>query len=556
MILLTLGIPVSEDDWPGQGVPFVDLGPDDPSSLYPHEYVAKAAVLHVTNGKDATHFAPGDNISRAQVTTMVVRAAQNLYPETVSLSVGPTDYPWGDFDPIHAHNAAVAQVNGLLAGLGADSAHPTGNPAGLDPFARMSRGEVAQVLHNLLERIAQTATPATPVPDSSTTTTAVAVADLMHFYWTAADGWKAENVSTLTGVKVGAPPAYVPTLPGGIANGALVARDAYGRLFAFADKGQPTWQAFLIADSPDKAIAGQLKWWRTSDNMGFTRRYDHMGGASVNGDLLHFWWGEDHGAQIPMGFENVTSKTGQKIQGDVTAWVTQWGLDNEAEHVAARSPDDDLLVFWDVAPLHNWTVVNVSSLTGKKIGGAPVSWTKSLGGTLSEDHMAAMGQDGHLLHFYWTAADGWKVEDVSGPLGAPALVDSISWWGDHIPGEPGFDNLTAVSTSGDLLNFWRTGSAAGWQLENVAGPTEHMALGPTAHYVDQNVAGTAYDHIVAEGANGHVFVFWTERLKRDWKRTDVTAFASDRMQGPFATWVDYNVNFLFATDHLAGVKRW
>jgi len=223
--------------------------------------------------------------------------------------------------------------------------------------------------------------------------------------------------------------------------------------------------------------------------------------------------------------------------------------------VAARSPDDDLLVFWDVAPLHNWQVVNVSSLTGKKITGAPVSWTKSLGSALSEDHMAATGQDGHLLHFSRTAAEGWKVEDVSGPLGAPALVGSITWWGEHVPGEPGFDDLTVVGASGDRLNFWRTDAGTGWQLENGAGPIERMALGPTAYYADRSTAGVEYDHIVAEGSNGHVFVFWTERLKHDWKRTDVTAFASDRMGGPFATWVDYNMNFLTVTDHLAGVKR-
>lgn len=573
MVLLSLGVPVSEDDWPSRDVPFVDLGPDDPGSLYPHEYVAKAAVHHITNGKDATHFAPGDNISRAQVITMVVRAAQNLYPDTVSLPAGPTDSPWGDFDPIHAQNAAVALVNGMLTGLGADPSHPSGNLAALDPFGRMSRGEVAQVLHNLLELIMQTATPASSMPSSTspgstsptssstttsstttsstTSTTAAALGDLMHFSWTAADGWEVENVSTLTGVKVAGQPVQVPKIPG--YGAAILARGADGRLLALAYEPPPWWQK-VTPGLPAPQIAGPLTTWRTSDYCALTRSYIHVAGPSVSGDLLHFWWGEEKGVQLPWAFENVSTLTGQKIQGEVSSWVTRWGPDDEAEHVTTRSPDDDLLVFWDVAPLHNWKVVNVSSLTGKKIAGAPTSWTKSLGGALSEDHIAAMGQDGHLLHFYWTAAYGWKVEDVSGPLGAPALVGSITWWGEHILGKPGFDNLTAVGTSGDLLNFWRLDGGLGWQLENVAGPTEHMALGPTAYYTDQNLDGTEYDHIVAEGSNGHLFVFWTERLKHEWRRTDVTAFSGDRMQGPFAVWAWYSMNSIVG-DHLVGVKR-
>ncbi len=75
MIVLALGLPVSESDFPNPSAPFADLGADDASSLYPHEYVAVCALNNITKGKDATHFFPLDNIIRAQLISMVARAA-------------------------------------------------------------------------------------------------------------------------------------------------------------------------------------------------------------------------------------------------------------------------------------------------------------------------------------------------------------------------------------------------------------------------------------------------------------------------------------------------
>jgi molybdate transport system substrate-binding protein len=73
MIVLSLGLSPKEGDYPDPSVRFVDLGTDT-SSLYPHEFVATAALNGLTNGTDATHFSPLRNISRSQVVTMVKRA--------------------------------------------------------------------------------------------------------------------------------------------------------------------------------------------------------------------------------------------------------------------------------------------------------------------------------------------------------------------------------------------------------------------------------------------------------------------------------------------------
>jgi hypothetical protein len=557
VILLSFSILVSEDAWPNPDVPFVDLGPDDPNSLYPHEYVATAAVLGITKGKDLTHFAPLDNISRAQVITMVVRAAQNILPETVSLAGDVATSTWGNFDATHASNAAIAEANGLLAGLGADASHPSGNLASLSPFAKMTRGEVAQVLHNLIERIDQTATPMsseTSPPSSETTTTSPPttgpLGDLTHFYWTAADGWKAENVSALTGTKVWGPPVHVFNLAGSTADG-LITKGPDHSLYAFSKTNLPNWLVLSDTEWGGKDLAGPLTTWYTSDNS-LAREFGHLAGPAKDGDLLHILWGVGSD-QPPFEYEDVSSTTGQKIQGEISAYVTFSGNDLKVEHVAARSLSGDLLVFSDVALLQNWQVVDVSVLTGRTIVGSPVAWVEYLTGDVFRGHVAGVGTDGHLLHFYWTAADNWKVEDVSAKTGVGQLAGPVVQWGMRFGGMSDFDGLAAVDTADHLQHFWRTSGSPDWFVEDVSAATGRQALGPLAFYYD-TLASNYYEHVVAEGSDGHLLIFWDNRVNHDWKVVDVTAITGASAEGPFATWFSYDQGLPVMT-HLAGVRR-
>ena len=143
MAVLTGGYPVSE----GDVCPFTDVaqgGSTDP--LFPDNYIAVCAAHGITTGKTATTFDPYSNITRLQATTMVVRMADNLQPGL--LAAPPAGWAgnaaWAA-NSTHGANAARAEYNGLLAGLNLSTLSPTGN---------MTRGEVAQVLHNLLGRLA------------------------------------------------------------------------------------------------------------------------------------------------------------------------------------------------------------------------------------------------------------------------------------------------------------------------------------------------------------------------------------------------------------------
>jgi hypothetical protein len=142
MIVKTLGLEVTGTEVS----PFVDVVPvDSTDPNYPVQYVAVCAANGITKGTDATHFSPALNITRAQVITMVVRAAQNLAPSV--LQDPGADWA-GDLsysDPTHGENIKIAEFNGLLAGItGAD-----GTLASWDTTGYATRGELAQILHNL-----------------------------------------------------------------------------------------------------------------------------------------------------------------------------------------------------------------------------------------------------------------------------------------------------------------------------------------------------------------------------------------------------------------------
>lgn len=141
MIVGALSIPVNE----GLVAPFGDLGADDPGDLYPHDYIAAAAAYGITNGTVPGHFSPWADITRAQVVTMIVRGAQSLKPGT--LATPPAGYTGSisSFSGVHSPNMRMAEYNALMTGL-------VGFGPGWNPWAKATRGEVAQLLWNLWER--------------------------------------------------------------------------------------------------------------------------------------------------------------------------------------------------------------------------------------------------------------------------------------------------------------------------------------------------------------------------------------------------------------------
>jgi parallel beta-helix repeat protein len=123
---------------------FLDLGEPDVIG-YPHRFVQTAYDGGITFGTNAaqTLFGPYNAIRRDQVVSMIVRGANNLYPG--SLIAPPAGFPsyFAGVPEPHGGNLRIAEYNGLLDGL-------MGMGSGWSVSASASRGEVAQMLYNLL----------------------------------------------------------------------------------------------------------------------------------------------------------------------------------------------------------------------------------------------------------------------------------------------------------------------------------------------------------------------------------------------------------------------
>lgn len=136
MIVLALSLPLET----GYVLPFVDL--PNTQEPYPNDYIATAFKQGIMQGRSNTHFEPWAEASRAQVVTMVTRAALRFAPDRVLAP--PADYrsTWGDFSPDHSPWARIAQYNGLLTGLDLEG-------SAKNPWGSITRGETAQLLDNL-----------------------------------------------------------------------------------------------------------------------------------------------------------------------------------------------------------------------------------------------------------------------------------------------------------------------------------------------------------------------------------------------------------------------
>jgi alpha-tubulin suppressor-like RCC1 family protein len=136
MIVLGLNLKVTEGGIP---LSFVDVSnPTD--DLYPDDYVAAAADKGLVQGYPDGSFRPLLDITRAQMLSIVVRAAQAFKP--AALRTPPRNWVGGlsTVDPVHGVNVGIAEYSGLALGI---------DPGTFAIDGKATRGEIAQIIWNL-----------------------------------------------------------------------------------------------------------------------------------------------------------------------------------------------------------------------------------------------------------------------------------------------------------------------------------------------------------------------------------------------------------------------
>ncbi len=125
-----------------------DASAGEKEALYPYRYVARAALTGLIRGYPDGTFRPLTNISRQQVITMIVRAGRQVVKEPPASWTGGV---LGYTNPAHGRSILIAEYNGLLKGI----VGPRGTLGGWDTTEDATRGEVAQMLYNLLGKLSE-----------------------------------------------------------------------------------------------------------------------------------------------------------------------------------------------------------------------------------------------------------------------------------------------------------------------------------------------------------------------------------------------------------------
>ena len=321
--------------------------------------------------------------------------------------------------------------------------------------------------------------------------------DLLAFWWSPQHDWQVVNVSAKTNQKIVGGLTNWQTRNGPFLVEHLAARTASGDLIVFWWSPQHDWQAVNVSAKTGKRVSTAVTSWLTPDGVGGT--VEHLAARGLNGELLVFFWTPANDWLVV----DVTSKTGRSVGGEVTSWLAQNGP-LLVEHLAGAAPDGSLEVFW-WSPAHDWQAMNVSSIAGGSVGGRPVSWL-----TGDVEHIAIAGINKALYVYWWTPATNWRRVDVTAITGMQVSdVGSI-----YQPTHDGsnVEVLSARGVENSLLRFWWTPSLD-WQALNISKATGLQAASNPTDWLTRS-GGRMIEHTSAATPQSHLIVAWDDGESR------------------------------------------
>jgi M6 family metalloprotease-like protein len=306
------------------------------------------------------------------------------------------------------------------------------------------------------------------------------------------------DVTAITGQRVKGRPTAWQTRNGPFNVEHLGVRSPSGDVLVFFWSPQHDWQVVNVSQITGRRVASDLTSWQTKNGRFIV---EHLAGMSPEGDLLVFWWSPQHDWQAA----NVSQIAGRRIAGPVTSWQTPDGPNN-VEHLAGRSPEGNLLVFfW--SPQHDWQVVDVSAKTGIRIASEVASWVTPDGPQLVE-HLAAHDAKGALHVFWWSPASDWHSIDVSALTGSTVAGPPTAWVTGRV------EHLGVRSRAGALLIFWWT-SATGWRVVDASAITGQDIAGGVASY--QLADGDETVELLAGRSSGGALTLFWWKPSCDWQ---------------------------------------
>jgi len=305
----------------------------------------------------------------------------------------------------------------------------------------------------------------------------------------------------------------------------LAAADENGKLMLFYSYSGSDWKAVNVSEAAGVTVAiTRPESWVFTDTADLI--LERLAAPAPNGDLQLFTWhaGSDWEAT------NLSTTMGRQITGPVTSWSVPAGS-TLVEHIGARATNNDFLVFYRYAT-GNWGLVNVTSLTGQQVGGPGVSWIYNLGSEYGE-YVAAPAPNGDLILFTFEPSTDWTVKDLTSLTGQKVAGPATHW---VAPTSLRTEYLAAPASNGDLVVFYTDPIEGGWHVRNLTNETGQKVAGPATNWLVQDSGGTWWTHLAAEGPDGHLYVFYTYTGGR-WAIVDVTNLTGKTIAQQPTSWL-------------------
>lgn len=280
--------------------------------------------------------------------------------------------------------------------------------------------------------------------------------DLLLFTWQAGSDWAASNLSASAATQITGPVTSWSVPSGSTHIEHIAARGRNDHLLVFWRRAGGTWSVVDVTTLTNQTIGGAPTSWAYSAGAGeWTER---IAAPSTAGDLLLFTFTPSTDWQVA----NLTAQTGQKVGGPAIDWMDPSGTG--VEYLASPAPNGDLVIFYTDRIERVWTVLNVTTVTGQRVGGLATYWVVPAGSAWWE-HLAAPGTNGHVYVFHKPTGGTWAVVDVTDATGKTITQSPCSWTSPR--GGALVENLAAPAWDGHLHTF-SFSPAAQWTTADVS----------------------------------------------------------------------------------------
>jgi hypothetical protein len=346
---------------------------------------------------------------------------------------------------------------------------------------------------------------------------------LIHYY-----SGQAENLTNRAGIG----PAYaIESDPvvfsrqqwGRVPELEIFARGAQGALIRYFWDPTHSWRAENLTSRSGIGSAYAVAGKPVAIEFASNPATKHIYARNASGDLIHYYWDPTNSWRA----ENLTTLAGigsaYAISRDPVAVNFYQTGNSISQHVFATSSKRTLIhYYWD--PTIGWRADNLTMRPGIgavfSIVGKPVVDSNGFGKPSTMD-VFARNVNGALTHYYWTSTDSWHAENLTSRtnIGTAYAIASDVVIKTMSDSNQARQDVLGRNSQGALIDYYWTPTGS-WGADNM---TNHPNIGP-AYSINSDLAIDDADlvlHVFARNSRGELVRYYRTPTS-SWQAENVT----------------------------------